>query len=145
MKKINPKHSAITALVIATFALSACGGSSADEATVSSNEPSSERTARGPMFSELNDDQLSCLEEQGVKLPDPPEDGSGEGGPDGAPGEAPEGAPPEGGPEGERGEGSPPQGMPEGMEEMQAAMSECGIEMPAPPGGQGQPNAENKS
>jgi hypothetical protein len=147
VKNMNAKSFLAAALVLAALAVTACGGSSSDEGSESASAgggDESSRPAAGGMFANLTDEQTQCLEDQGVTLPEMPEGEPPEGMPEGEPPEGmPEGGPPEDLPEG----ATPPEGMGEGLEDMQAAMSECGIEMPAPPEGapgqEGAPQADD--
>lgn len=148
MKNMNATSFLAAALVLAALAITACGGGSSDDGTANaSGGDESSRPAPGGMFASLTDEQTQCLEDQGVSLPEMPE-GAPENMPEGGPPEGmPEGDPPEGMPEGDPPEdlpegATPPEGMGEGMEDLQSAMSECGIEMPTPPEGAPQQGAD---
>lgn len=145
MRTINAKSFLALPLLLGVFALPACGGGSGDDQAPADGGAESTQAPRGGMLSSLSDEDVACLEDQGVSLPERPE---------GAPSETPEGGPPEGMPEGGPPEGMPeggppdgerPEGIPEGMEDLQAAMSACDIELPAPPGGEGSTGQEDGS
>lgn len=128
MRKIDVKKLLVLPLLLGALALGACGGGSADDGSGSNDGAGPAPTAGGGTLSSLSDEDVACLEGQGVTVP-----------------ERPEGEPPEGMPEGGPPEGERPEGMPEGMEGLRAAMSKCGIEMLDPPGGDGPPDAESAS
>lgn len=145
----------VTAMMLfaAAITLTACGGSSdSDTSEPAATSEESGSAPVGGMFANLSDEDVQCLEDEGITLPSgPPEDmpeGAPEGGtpPEGMPEGTtpkgmPEGTPPEGMPE-----GGPPEGaMPEGMEGIGDAMEACGIEQPAPPSGDAPPVEEGAS
>lgn len=140
LKGPNVKTLLVMSLIIGALALVACGGSSDDSTEPASSETTSQPGPGGGMFADLSDEDIQCLEDQGVTLPEAPE-GTPEGMPEGAepPEGAPQGTPPEGMPE-----GGPPEGMPEGMEDLQSAMSACGVEMPTPPEGADAPPVDSQ-
>jgi|GEM_PF-6746582 hypothetical protein len=125
----------IVGLLAGVLLIAGCGGSSDSTSDPISADQAAAGGPGGGMFANLTDDQQQCLEDAGVTIPDMPEDGQGQP-PEGM--SPPDGAPPGGttGASGATGpQGSPPQsgqGMSD-LQELQAAMEECGIEMPDSP------------
>lgn len=142
---------AIVVALTGVVLLAGCGGSggsgSASAETAGTQTSGSPSGGPGDMFASLTDEQKQCLDDAGVTIPDgsdmpqgqPPE---GMTPPDGAPQSGATGTSGATGATGATGNG-PPQGMtppgggqaPEGMQDLQAAMEDCGIDMPEPPQG----------
>ena len=156
MNSIYVKRVTAMFLLAGALTLAACGGGSSD--SESDSEATSAESSQAPvggMFASLSDEDIQCLEDEGVTLPEMPE-GAPEGGapPEGMPPGAEGAQPPEGMPEGTTPpegmpEGGPPEGMPEGapegMDGMQEAIEACGIEMPTPPSGDDSSESDGSS
>jgi hypothetical protein len=113
--------------IVAALAVAGCGGSSGSSSSneASSTGTSSEAAGQAPGGFEISEETRSCLQEQGVELPEP---GQGGGPPEG--GELPPGGAPQG--------GEPPSFGGAQGKKMQEAFKECGVEVPE--GGQGKPS-----
>lgn len=147
MKIDYAKRFAAMTLFAAALTLTACGGGSdSDSSEPATTSGDSGQAPAGGMFANLSDEDVQCLEDEGITLPSGPPEGMPEGAPEGVPEggtppeDMPEGTPPEGMPE-----GGPPEGMPEGMEGIEDAMSACGIEQPEPPSGDAPPATDGAS
>ena len=135
------KRLSLIAPLLVALTLSACGS---DTSTNTTGTQASASPGTGPRGF-MNEEVRSCLEKQGVELPEPPQGGDGQPpqGADGPPAQG--GEPPAGG-----FPGTPPAGGPGGMsdedrEKMQEALKACGVEMPegGPGGGGPRPDAND--
>ncbi|HVP02674.1 MAG TPA: hypothetical protein VMT10_08900 [Solirubrobacteraceae bacterium] len=135
---------AVPAAAALVLGLTACGGSSGQNATASADpgiaQGGGARQGGPAMFA--NAKVRACLRKQGVAFPGRPSGGQGGQPPSGQTGTAPQGTPP-GAPQG----GQPPSGIGSGgtpansaqFKKLQAALKACGVTMPSgpPSGGSG--------
>lgn len=118
-KRTGLMSMAIVAILAGVVFVAGCGSSDSSSGDPAGAEAAAAGGPGGGMFASLTDDQKQCIEDEGVTLPEAPSGATGATGATGSTGS----------------NGGPPQGAPEGMQDLQAAMEKCGVEMPQPPDG----------